>query len=73
MKKGTVLIVLPNDTTYRPNLNDIQFPPDCIEYLDGWIHLLYLPNGGSLHIGKKSIEVLGGIHEQIHEILGSNS
>lgn len=70
MKKGTIVIVVPDDSDFRLDNFADNWPEEFKEHLDGWIHILRLPEGGSLHLGEKSIEVLGGIHKQIHDMLG---
>ena len=67
--KGTVVIILPDSVRvdYSTFL-DFQLPKELTKYLDGALNVLVLPEGGSMHIGKAGVDVIGSLHKQIHEM-----
>ena len=68
--KGTIVIVIGTGIPIPPNFAEgFILPEGYEEYLDGTIHVLPLPEGGSIHIGKAGVEVLNDIHQQIHNIV----
>ena len=69
MVKGTILVIVPAGVSFNySNLRELRLPPGWNDYLDGMIYLMTLPEGGSLHIGRKAIEVIDILHEDIHKI-----
>ena len=70
MSKGTIFIVVPCEATLPHDFMDgWEFPEMFSTYLDGKVHLMYLPEGGFISIGEQSNETINAIHELIHKMV----
>ena len=66
--KGTVLIILPTSVDIDPwAFEQFTLPESMLEYLDGKINLMILPEGGSFHMGEKAVEMINNLYKEMHK------